>query len=100
MQSRVVVGCLVVCLFAAIQIQAQKATCTNWKTFVTFSNPIFWCLLSSSNVANFSFTIAVIDIKVCFIKCYCKFAPVTCTVIEPFFICTVGEFRDVISGTV
>ena len=34
MQSRVVVGCFIVYLLAAIQIQAQKATCTNWKTFV------------------------------------------------------------------
>jgi hypothetical protein len=34
MQFRVVVGCFVVCLLAAFQLQAQKATCTNWKTFV------------------------------------------------------------------
>jgi hypothetical protein len=31
---RFVVGCCVVCLLAAFQLQAQKATCTNWKTFV------------------------------------------------------------------
>ena len=33
MQSRVLVGCALVCLLAAIHLQAQKATCTNWKTF-------------------------------------------------------------------
>lgn len=33
MQSRVVIGCVIVCLLAAFQLQAQKATCTNWKTF-------------------------------------------------------------------
>jgi hypothetical protein len=31
---RVVVGCLVVCLLAVFQLQAQNATCTNWQTFV------------------------------------------------------------------
>lgn len=43
MQFRVVLGCLVVCLLAAFQLQAQKATCTNWKTFAldptNLSNP-------------------------------------------------------------
>src|SRR5438067_582101 len=32
--SRVVIGCFAVCLLAASSLQAQKATCTNWKTFV------------------------------------------------------------------
>ena len=43
MQSRVVLGCFLVCLLAAFQLQAQQATCTNWKTFVLnpadLSNP-------------------------------------------------------------
>jgi len=42
MQSRVVVGCVVVCLLAAFQLQAQKATCANWKTFA----------LNPSNLSN------------------------------------------------
>jgi hypothetical protein len=40
MQFRVVVGCFVVCLLAAFQLQAQNATCSNWKTFVL--NPSDW----------------------------------------------------------
>ena len=31
---RVVIGCFAVCLLAAGSLHAQKATCTNWKTFV------------------------------------------------------------------
>src|SRR5438477_1054717 len=31
---RVVIGCFAVCLLAASSLHAQKATCTNWKTFV------------------------------------------------------------------
>lgn len=31
---RVLAGCVALCMFAAFQLQAQKATCTNWKTFV------------------------------------------------------------------
>lgn len=42
MQFRVVLGCLAVCLLAAFQLQAQKATCTNWKTFA----------LNPSNLTN------------------------------------------------
>src|SRR5438045_4509078 len=34
MQLRAVVGWLRVCLLAEFQLQAQNATCTNWKTFV------------------------------------------------------------------
>jgi len=43
MQSRNVAGSIVVCRFAVFQLQAQNATCTNWKTFALnsadLSNP-------------------------------------------------------------